>query len=89
MTEEINKSDINKMNKRIFEKINEQFDKDLTPNEFIATSRLAIAFQKAIAIGLVDEEQQEESRKAFNEIMGMLDQIAAFKRDTPGFEFKK
>ena len=28
MTEEINKSDINKMNKRIFEKINEQFEKD-------------------------------------------------------------
>ena len=28
MTEEINKSDINKMNKIIFEKINEQFEKD-------------------------------------------------------------
>lgn len=89
MKEEINKSDISKMNKIIFKKINEQFEKDLTPSEFIATSRLALAFQKAIAIGLVDEEQQEESRKAFNEIMGMLDQIAAFKRDTPGFEFKK
>lgn len=89
MKEEINKSDISKMNKIIFKKINEQFEKDLTPSEFIAASRLALAFQKAIAIGLVDEEQQEESRKAFNEIMGMLDQIAAFKRDTPGFEFKK
>ena len=55
MTEEINKNDINKMNKRIFEKINEQFDKDLTPNEFIATSRLAIAFQKAVAKDLVDK----------------------------------
>lgn len=55
MTEEINKSDINKMNKRIFEKINEQFEKDLTPSEFIATSRLAIAFQKAVAKDLVDE----------------------------------
>ena len=43
------------MNKRIFEKINEQFDKDLTPNEFIATSRLAIAFQKAVAKDLVDK----------------------------------
>ena len=32
MTEEINKSDINKMNKIIFKKINEQFEKDLTPN---------------------------------------------------------
>ena len=28
MTEEINKSDINKMNKIICEKINEQFEKD-------------------------------------------------------------
>ena len=89
MKEEINKSDISKMNKIIFKKINEQFEKDLTPSEFIATSRLALAFQKAIAIGLVDEEQQEESRKAFNEIMGMLDQVAAFKANTPGFEFEK
>ena len=55
MTEEINKNDINKMNKRIFEKINEQFEKDLTPSEFIATSRLAIAFQKAVAKDLIDE----------------------------------
>ena len=55
MTNEINKSDINKMNQIIFEKINEQFDKDLTPNEFIATSRLAIAFQKAVAKDLVDK----------------------------------
>ena len=55
MTEEINKNDIDKMNKRIFEKINEQFDKDLTPNEFIATSRLAIAFQKAVVKDLGDK----------------------------------
>lgn len=89
MTEEINKSDINKMNKRIFEKINEQFDKDLTPNEFIATSRLALAFQKAVAVDFVDEEQQEQSQEAFNEIMGMLDQVATFKANTPGFEFEK
>lgn len=89
MTEEINKSDINKMNKIIFEKINEQFEQDLTPSEFIATSRLALAFQKAVNVDLVDEEQQEQSREAFNEIMGMLDQIAAFKGNTPGFEFEK
>lgn len=89
MTEEINKSDINKMNKIIFEKINEQFKKDLTPSEFISTARLALAFQKAVEVDLVDEEQQEQSQEAFNEIMGMLDQIAAFKRNTPGFEFEK
>ena len=44
MKKEISKNDINKMNKIIFEKINDQFDKDLTPSEFIATSRLALAF---------------------------------------------
>jgi len=47
MKKEISKSDINKMNKIIFKKINDQFDKDLTPSEFIATSRLALAFQKS------------------------------------------
>ena len=41
---ENNKSDINKINKIIFKKINEQFEKDLTPSEFIATARLALAF---------------------------------------------
>ena len=89
MTEEINKSDINKMNQIIFKKINEQFEKDLTPSEFIATARLALAFQKAVAVDLVDEEQQEQARESFEKIMDMHDQMAAFKRDTPGFDFKK
>ena len=89
MTEEINKSAINKMNQVIFEKINEQFEKDLTPGEFIATSRLALAFQKAVAVDLVDEEQQEQSRETFEKIMSMLDQIAAFRGENPEFEFKK
>jgi len=88
MKKEISKSDINKMNKIIFEKINDQFDKDLTPSEFIATSRLALAFQKAVVVDLVDEEQQEQAREAFEQIMDMHDQMAAFKRDNPGFEFK-
>ena len=39
MTNEINKSDINHMNKIIFKKINAQFEKDLTPSEFISTAR--------------------------------------------------
>jgi hypothetical protein len=88
MKKEISKSDINKMNKIIFKKINDQFDKDLTPSEFIATSRLALAFQKAVVVDLVDEEQQEQAREAFEQIMDMHDQMAAFKRDNPGFEFK-
>ena len=89
MTEGINKSDINKMNQIIFEKINEQLEKELTPSEFIATSRLALAFQKAVAVDLVDEEQREQSRETFEKIMNMLDQIADFRGENPEFEFKK
>ena len=70
MTEEINKNDINKMNKRIFEQINEQFDKDLTPNEFIATSRLALAFQRSIEINRTSEQ---DNRESFEKIMSVLD----------------
>jgi hypothetical protein len=88
MKEEINKNDINQMNKVIFKKINEQFEKDLTPSEFIATSRLALTFQKAVVIDLVDEEQREQAQEVFEQIMDMQDQMAAFKRDNPGFEFK-
>ncbi|MDB2518418.1 hypothetical protein N9X19_01235 [Gammaproteobacteria bacterium] len=69
MTEEINKSDINKMNKIIFKKINEQFDKDLTPSEFIATSRLAIAFQKVVE---VDETKMLDSKEIYEKIMKLL-----------------
>jgi hypothetical protein len=46
MRQEIDQSDINQMNNLIFKKIKEQFEKDLTPSEFISTARLAIAFQK-------------------------------------------
>jgi|TARA_B100001093_G_C26422153_1_gene840321 hypothetical protein len=73
MTEEINKSDINKMNKIIFKKINEQFDKDLTPSEFIATSRLALAFQKTIQVNEVGERDEKE---IYENIMSVLDRAA-------------
>ena len=33
-------------------------------------------------------ETDEDDNEAFRSAMGMLDQIAAFKRDTPGFDFK-
>src|SRR6056300_24938 len=33
-------------------------------------------------------ETDEDDNEAFRNAMDMLDQIAAFKRDTPGFEFK-
>ena len=52
MRQEIDQSDINQMNNLIFKKIKEQFEKDLTPSEFISTARLAIAFQKVIKVQL-------------------------------------
>ena len=70
MKKEINKSDINKMNQIIFKKINEQFEKDLTPSEFIATARLALAFQKTIEINQVSEQDDREN---FEKIMSVLD----------------
>lgn len=88
MIDKINESDINQMNIIILKKINEQFEKDLTPSEFVATSRLALAFQRTVAVNLVDEEQQEQSQEAFKNIMGMLDQVEAFRKDNTEFEFK-
>ena len=61
MTEEIKKSDINKRNKISFEKINEQSEKDLTPSEFIATRRLALACKKTIEINQVSEQDDREN----------------------------
>jgi hypothetical protein len=70
MREEIDQSDINKMNNLIFKKIKEQFEKDLTPSEFIATSRLALAFQKVVQVTEIDET---DSREAFKKIVSLLD----------------
>ena len=70
MKQKIDQSDVNKMNNLIFKKIKEQFEKDLTPSEFISTARLAIAFQKVVQVTEIDET---DSREAFEEIMSLLD----------------
>jgi len=69
MTNEINKSDINHMNKIIFKKINAQFEKDLTPSECISTARLAIAFQKVVE---VKETKMLDSKEIYEKIMKLL-----------------
>ena len=69
MTNEINKSDINHMNKIIFKKINAQFEKDLAPSEFISTARLAIAFQKVVE---VKETKMLDSKEIYEKIMKLL-----------------
>ena len=70
MKQKIDQSDVNKMNNLIFKKIKEQFEKDLTPSEFISTARLAIAFQKVVQVTEIDET---DSREAFEKIMSLLD----------------
>jgi len=70
MRQEIDQSDINQMNNLIFKKIKEQFEKDLTPSEFISTARLAIAFQRVVQITEIDET---DSREVFEKIMSLLD----------------
>jgi hypothetical protein len=70
MRQEINQSEINQMNKLIFKKIKEQFEKDLTPSEFISTARLAIAFQKVVQ---VNEVSEVEDKEIYENIMLILD----------------
>tara|TARA_B100001059_G_C17636126_1_gene476925 strand:+ start:60 stop:305 length:246 start_codon:yes stop_codon:yes gene_type:complete len=70
MRQEIDQSEINQMNKLIFKKIKEQFEKDLTPSEFISTARLAIAFQKVVQVNEVNEVEDKE---IYENIMSILD----------------
>jgi len=88
MKKEISKNDINEMNVIIFNKLKNQLESDLRVTQLNSVARLALAFQKAIASDLIDEKQKEKDMGAFEEAMKMLDQIADFKRDNPGFEFK-
>ena len=87
MKAEINKSDINKINLMILNKIKNQLESDLSPSQLNSIARLALAFQKEIASDLIDEKQKEQEQESFKKIMKMLDQVKAFKRNTPGFEF--
>ena len=89
MKKEISKNDINEMNVIIFNKLKNQLESDLRVAQLNSVARLALAFQKAISSDLIDEKQKEKDMGAFEEAMKMLDQIADFKRDNPGFEFKQ
>ena len=88
MKKEISKNDINEMNVIIFNKLKNQLGSDLRVAQLNSVARLALAFQKAIASDLIDEKEKEKDKKAFKKAMGMLDQIADFKKDNPEFEFK-
>ena len=84
---DINKTDFNEINAMIINKIKIELEKDLSPNELNSIARLALAFQKEIKDEVVDEQADKKSRESFEKVMSMLDQIADFKRDTPGFDF--
>jgi ribosomal protein L7/L12 len=87
MKKEISKNDINEMNVIIFNKLKNQLESDLRVTQLNSVARLALAFQKAIASDLIDEKQKEKEQESFKKIMSMLDQIKAFRKNTPGFEF--
>jgi len=84
---DINKTDFNEINAMIINRIKIELEKDLSPNELNSIARLALAFQKEIKDEVVDEQADKKSRESFEKVMSMLDQIADFKRDTPGFNF--
>ena len=85
---DINKTDFNEINAMIINRIKIELEKDLSPNELNSIARLALAFQKEIKDEVVDEQADKKSRESFEKVMSMLDQIADFKRNTPGFDFK-
>ncbi len=84
---DINKINFNEINTMIINKIKIELEKDLSPNELNSIARLALAFQKEVKDEIVDEQVDKRSREGFEKAMSMLDQIADFKRDNPGFDF--
>ena len=85
----INKTDFNEINTMIINRIKIELEKDLSPRELNSIARLALAFQKEVKDEVVNKKADKKSRESFEKLMSMQDQIAAFKRDTPGFDFKK
>ena len=83
-----NNTDFNEINAMVINKIKIELEKDLSPNELNSIARLALAFQKEIKDERTDEQANKRSREGFEKAMSMLDQIADFKRDNPGFDFK-
>ena len=84
---DISKTDFNEINAMIINRIKIELGKDLSPNELNSIARLALVFQKEVKDEIVDEQVEKKSREGFEKAMSMLDQIADFKRDNPGFEF--
>ena len=83
-----NNTNFDEINTMIINRIKIELEKDLSPNELNSIARLALAFQKEIKDEGMDQQANKRSREGFEKAMSMLDQIADFKRDNPGFNFK-
>ena len=81
-------TNFDEINTMIINRIKIELEKDLSPNELNSIARLALAFQKEIKDEGMDEQANKRSREGFEKAMSMLEQIADFKRDNPGFDFK-
>lgn len=60
----------------------------LAPSTILALASSALKSQKFYENIAPKSISSKESDEGFQEIMKMLDQVEAFKRDTPGFKFK-
>ena len=74
----------------LFNQINHMLKDEgsLAPSAILALASSALKSQKFYENIAPKSSSSKESDEGFQEIMKMLDQVAAFKRDTPGFKFK-
>jgi len=75
------KKEISEINKMMLNQIKTQLESDLSPNQLNLIGRLAIAFQKNISLNVINEDEEREEKKAFEEIMSLLDEVKLVKID--------
>ena len=75
------KKEISEINKMMLNQIKTQLESDLSPNQLNLIGRLAIAFQKNISLNVIKEDGEREEKKAFEEIMSLLDEVKLVKID--------
>ena len=75
------KKEISEINKTMLNQIKTQLESDLSPNQLNLIGRLAIAFQKNISLNVINEDGEREEKKAFEEIMSLLDEVKLVKID--------
>ena len=87
-------TEINELEREIasglFNQINHMLKDEgsLAPSAILALASSALKSQKFYENIAPKSISSKESDEGFQKIMKMLDQVEAFKRDTPGFKFK-